>query len=49
MKFGQLIEYNRINILLEKLCLKYGGETSPTAFPKKSKLPISLNQQFENF
>ena len=29
MKFGHLIEYNMGNILLEKSCTNYGGETSP--------------------
>ena len=28
MKFGQLIEYNMRNIVLEKSYTKYGGETS---------------------
>ena len=28
MKFGQLIEYNKINIFLQKLCGKWGKETS---------------------
>ena len=28
MKFGQLIEYNKINIFLQKLCRKWGKETS---------------------
>ena len=27
MKFGQLIEYNIINICLEKSCTKCGGQT----------------------
>ena len=27
MKFGQLIEYNKINIFLEKPYIKCGGET----------------------
>ena len=44
MKFGQLIEYNMSNISLEKLHTKFGGETSPGPFSKKSKLNISLNQ-----
>ena len=29
MKFGQLIEYNMRNILLEKSCTNCGGRTSP--------------------
>ena len=44
MRFGQLIEYNMKNIFLEKSCRKYGGETIPRPFSKKSKLNISLNQ-----
>ena len=28
MKFGQLIEYNKSNIFLQKLCRKSGKETS---------------------
>ena len=38
-KFGQLIEY-----ILEKSCTKWGRETIPRPFSKKSKLSISLNQ-----
>ena len=30
MKLGQLIEYNERNIFLQKLCQKWGRETSPT-------------------
>ena len=44
MKFGQLIEYNLRKVFLEKLCTKYGRETIPTPFFKKSKLSISLDQ-----
>ena len=40
MEFGQLIEHNMRNILLEK----FGKETSPTPFYKKSKLCISVDQ-----
>ena len=29
MKFGQLIEYNKRNIFLQKLCGKRGRETCP--------------------
>ena len=29
MKLGQLIEYNKRNIFLQKLCGKWGMETSP--------------------
>ena len=28
MKFGQLVEYNKKNIYLQKLCQKLGRETS---------------------
>ena len=37
MKFGQLIEYNKRNIFLQKLCRKWGKETSsrPLYFLKK--------------
>ena len=44
IKFGQLIEYNMRNIFLEKLYIKYGGETIPRLFSKKPKLSISLDQ-----
>ena len=47
MKFGQLIEYNMRNIFLEKPNTKCGGETSLRPFYKKSKLSISVSQQFE--
>ena len=43
MKFGQL-KYNMRNIFLEKSNTKYGGETNPKTFSKKSKLSISLGQ-----
>ena len=39
--FGQLIEYNMINIFLEKTYTNCGGETSSRSFSKKSKLRIS--------
>ena len=29
MKRGQLVEYNKRNVFLEKLCEKWGKETSP--------------------
>ena len=32
MKFGQLIEYNKKNIFLEKSYLKRDGETNPKLF-----------------
>ena len=44
MKFGQLIEYNMRNTSVEKSYTKYGGETIPRPFSKKSKLIISLDQ-----
>ena len=43
-KIDQLIEYNMRNIFSEKSCTKYGGETIPRPFSKKSKLSISLRQ-----
>ena len=43
MKFGQLIEYNIRNLLIEKSYTKCGRETIPGPFPKKSKLSISLD------
>ena len=49
MKFGQLIEYNMRNPFLEKLSPKFGVETIPRPFSKKSKLSISLDQQFKSF
>ena len=42
-KFGQLIEYNMINIFLQTSFTKCGGETIPRPFSKK-KLSISLDQ-----
>ena len=47
MEFGQLRQYNVKNIFFEKLYTKYGGETSPRSFSKKSKLSLSVDQQFE--
>ena len=44
MKFRQLVEYNMINIFLEKSYTKYGRETIPRPFSKKSKSSISLDQ-----
>ena len=41
MKGGQLIYYNMRNIFLEKSYTKFGGETIPRPFSKKSKLKIS--------
>ena len=43
MRFGQLIEYDMGNILLEKPYTKYGGETSTRPFPEILKLSISLD------
>ena len=43
MKLDQLIEYNMKNIFLEKSYTKYGGDTIPRPFSKKSKLSISLH------
>ena len=44
MKFGHLIEFKMIDIFLKKSFIKYGGETIPRPFSKKSKLSISLGQ-----
>ena len=44
MKFGQLIQYNKRNIFLEKSYAKCGIETSPRSFSGKLKLSISLDQ-----
>ena len=44
MQFGQLIEYNRKNIFLEKSCAKSGGATIPRLFSKKSKWNMSQDQ-----
>ena len=44
MKFGQLIEHNMRNILINKSYTKCGGETIPRPFSKKSKFSISLDQ-----
>ena len=45
MKFGQLIEYNKRNIFLEKSYTKCAGETILRPFSKNSKLSISLDQE----
>ena len=47
IKFGQLIEYNMTNIFLEKLYIECSEEASPGPSYKKSKLSISLDQQYE--
>ena len=44
MKFGELIESNIRNILLEKSYTKYGGETSPRLISEKRKLSIPLDK-----
>ena len=44
IKFGQLLDYNIRNIVLEKPYRKYEVETIPRASSKKSKLGISLDQ-----
>ena len=46
MKFGQLIEYNMRNMILENSYIKCSAETSPRHFPGKLKLSISLDQKF---
>ena len=45
MTFGQLIEHKFRNISLEELYTKYGAETIPRPFSKKSKLSIFLGQK----
>ena len=47
IKFGQLLKYNIRNIFLKKSCTKCCGERSLRPFSKKSKLNISLEQQFK--
>ena len=44
VEFGQLIEYDMRNILLEKSYIKCSGETISRPFSKKSKLSLSLDQ-----
>ena len=44
MKFGQLIEYNKRNIILERSYTKCGGKTSPRPISGKLKLSILLDQ-----
>ena len=44
MKFGQLLEYNMRNIILEIAYTKCGRETGPRPFSGKLKLNISLDQ-----
>ena len=47
MKSGCLIEYNMRNTFLEKPNTKYVRKPNPRPFYKKSKLRLSLDQQFE--
>ena len=44
VKFGQLIEYQMMNIFVEKSYTKCAGETIPRPLFKKSELSISLDQ-----
>ena len=44
MQPDQLIEYNLRSIFLEKSYTKFGGETIPRPFSRKSKLGIYLDQ-----
>ena len=48
-EFDQLTEYNIRNIFLEKSYTKYGGETIPRPFSKKSKLSKYLDQYKTQF
>ena len=45
--FGQLIEYNMINIFLKKSCIKCEGKASLRPFYEESILSISLDQHLE--
>ena len=47
MKFGQLVEYKKRNIFLEKSYVKCGGITSPKPFSKILNMSMFLNQQSE--
>ena len=47
LKIGQLIEYKTENNFLEKSCTKCDGGISLRPFLKKSKLSMSVDQQFE--
>ena len=47
MKPGHLVEYNLRNIFLEKSYTKCDGETISRSFSKKSKLSISLDQNYK--
>ena len=44
LKVGQLIDYNMINIFLEKSYTKCGRETIPRPFSKNSILSVSPDQ-----
>ena len=44
---GSQCQHNMRNFFLEKSCAKYGGETIPIPFAKKSELSIYLDQQSE--
>ena len=44
LNFSQLMEYSMGNIFVEKSYSKYGGETIPRLFSKKSNFIISLDQ-----
>ena len=44
VKFGQILEYNMRNIILEKSYTKCGGENSPGLSSGKLQLNISLDQ-----
>ena len=44
MKTGQLPAYNLKNIFLEVSYTKYGTETIPRIFSKKSKLSIPVDR-----
>ena len=47
MEFRQLIEYNMRNSFIEKSYTKFGGVTILRIFSGKTKLSISLDQQFK--
>ena len=44
LNFSQLMEYSMRNMFVEKSYSKWGGETIPRPFFKKSKFSISLDQ-----
>ena len=46
-KNGRFIEYNMRSIFFEKWYTESGGKTSPRSFSEKSKLSISLDEQYE--